>query len=98
MNSEATRRSVEVKEWKLDYSLKKQPVIAVGKRRRANNKLKYARVLALHELNQLRVTVAYMFLHSRDSSSLILDKTYSRSIGIAVTEDHVLITDSDPIL
>ena len=43
----------EVREWELDYSLKKQPVLAVGKKGTANNELNWPRGLALDEPNQL---------------------------------------------
>ena len=43
----------EVKECKLDYSLKKQPVLAVGKGGSAENELYCPAGLALDEVNQL---------------------------------------------
>ena len=43
----------EVREWELDYSLKKQPVLAIGKSGTANNELNSPRGLALDEPNQL---------------------------------------------
>ena len=82
----------------VDYSLKKEPVIAVGKRGKANNELNAAG-LALDELNQLiyiadcsnsRVQVV-----SFDGNFLtrfgkgILKQPW----GIAVTEDNVFVTD-----
>ena len=42
----------EVKERKLDYSLKKQPVLAVGKRGSNDNELCHTTGLALDEVNQ----------------------------------------------
>ena len=42
-----------MKECKLDYSLKKQPVLAVGKEGSADNELNYPAGLALDEVNQL---------------------------------------------
>ena len=42
-----------MKECELDYSLKKQPVLAVGKRGRANDELYSPKGLALDEPNQL---------------------------------------------
>ena len=82
----------------VDYSLKKEPVIAVGKRGKADNELS-ATGLALDELNQLiyiadcvnsRVQVV-----SFDGNFLtrfgqgILKSPW----GIAVTEDNVFVTD-----
>ena len=82
----------------VDYSLKKEPVIAVGKKGKANNELNAAG-LALDELNQLiyiadcnnsRVQVV-----SFDGNFLtkfgqgILKSPW----GIAVTEDNVFVTD-----
>ena len=82
----------------VDYSLKKEPVIAVGKKGKADNELD-ATGLALDELNQLiyiadcdnsRVQVV-----SFDGNFL---KRFGKGIlkspfGIAVTEDNVFITD-----
>ena len=82
----------------VDYSLKKEPVIAVGKKGKADNELD-ATGLALDELNQLiyiadcdnsRVQVV-----SFDGNFL---KRFGKGIlkspfGIAVTEDNVFVTD-----
>ena len=91
----------EVTEWELDYSLKKQPVLAVGKKGKANNELYRPRGLALDEPNQLiyiadcynsRIQVVSfageflkMFGHG------ILQRPWC----IAVTEDNVFVTDFD---
>ena len=83
----------------VDYSLKKGPVIAVGKEGKADNELSAARGLALDELNQLiyiadcnnsRVQVV-----SFDGNFL---KRFGQGIlkspwGIAVTKDNVFVTD-----
>ena len=82
----------------VDYSLKKEPVIAVGKEGKADNEL-HAVGLALDELNQLiyiadcnnsRVQVV-----SFDGNFL---KRFGQGIlklpfGIAVTEENVFVTD-----
>ena len=90
----------EVREWELDYSLKQQPVLAVGKEGTANNGLDQPRGLALDEPNQLIyitdwgnkriqvVSFAGKFL-----------KRFGQGIlkypwGIAVTEDNVFVTDN----
>ena len=82
----------------VDYSLKKEPVIAVGKEGKANNELN-AVDLALDELNQLiyiadcnnsRVQVVSFegnFLKRFGQGIL------KRPFGIAVTEDNVFVTD-----
>ena len=51
----------EVKEWKLDYSLKKQPVLVVGKIRSGDNELDQAIGLALDEVNQ-RIYIAVLYI------------------------------------
>ena len=91
----------EVKEWELDYSLKKQPVLAVGKMGTAGNELNEPRGLALDEPNQLIyladtsnsriqvVSFAGKFLKRFGQG--ILKSPY----GIAVTEDNVFVTDCD---
>ena len=88
----------EVREWELDYSLKKQPVLAVGKRGTANNELYDPRGLALDEPNHLIyiadcytsriqvVSFAGKFLKRFGPG--ILESPY----GIAVTEDNVFVT------
>ena len=91
----------EVTEWELDYSLKKKPVLAVGKKGKANNELYHPRGLALDEPNQLIyiadccnsriqvVSFAGKFLKSFGHGIL------KEPRGIAVTEDHVFLTDQD---
>ena len=91
----------EVKECKLDYSLKKQPVLAVGKRGSNDNELCRATGLALDEVNQL-IYIADCYnkriqVVSFEGKFL---KRFGQDIlkepwGIAVTEDNVLVTDSD---
>ena len=89
----------KVTEWELDYSLKKKPVLAVGKKGKANNELDRPRDLALDEPNQLIyiadcensriqvVSFAGKFL--KRFGQEILRRPY----GIAVTEDNVFVTD-----
>ena len=91
----------EVTEWELDYSLKKKPVLAVGKEGKASNELYHPRGLALDEPNELIyiadwynsriqvVSFAGKFL--RRFGHGILKEPW----GIAVTEDNVFVTDSD---
>ena len=91
----------EVREWELDYSLKKQPVLAVRKEVTANNELNLPRGLALDEPNQLIyiadcgnkriqvVSFAGKFLKRFGQG--ILESPW----GIAVTEDNVFVTDID---
>ena len=88
-----------MREWELDYSLKKQPVLAVGKRGKAGNELHDPRGLALDEPNQLIyiadwgnrriqvVSFAGKFLKRFGQGILMLP------FGIAVTEDNVFVTD-----
>ena len=91
----------EVKECKLDYSLKKQPVLAVGKYGSNDNELNHATGLALDEVNQL-IYIADR-LNKRIqvvSSEGKFLKRFGQDIlnqpwGIAVTEDNVFVTDSD---
>ena len=82
----------------VDYSLKKEPVIAVGKKGKADNELN-AVGLALDELNQLiyiadcnnsRVQVV-----SFDGNFLTRfgQEILKGPFGIAVTEDNVFVTD-----
>ncbi|KAI6655464.1 hypothetical protein LOD99_11402 [Oopsacas minuta] len=97
--SKRARMSAEVEEWELDYSLKKQPVIAVGKEGRANNYRYEPKGLAIYEPNQLIyiadsgncriqiVTFEGNFVTNFGQDIL------RRPWGIAVTEDHVLVTD-----
>ena len=82
----------------VDYSLKKEPVIAVGQRGKANNELS-AVDLALDELNQL------IYIADWDNSRVQVvsfDGNFlkrfgqgilKRPFGIAVTEDNVFVTD-----
>ena len=91
----------EVTECELDYSLKKQPVLVVGKKGKANNELYRPRGLALDEPNQLIyiadcynsriqvVSFAGEFLKMFGHGIL------QRPCGIAVSEDNVFVTDSD---
>ena len=91
----------EVKECKLDYSLKKQPVLAVGQYGSNDNELFYATGLALDEVNQLiyiadwrneRIqVVSFEGKFLKRFGQDILNKPWS----IAVTEDNVFVTDSD---
>ena len=89
----------EVKEWELDYSFKKQPVLAVGKEGTANNELKYPRALALDEPNQL-IYIADCY-NSRIQVVSFAGKFLKRfglgillsPYGITVTEDSVFVTD-----
>ena len=91
----------EVKECKLDYSLKKQPVLAVGKIGSADNELKYPTGLALDEVNQLiYVTDCYNSRIQVVSYEEKFLKRFGQDIlkrpwGIAVTEDNVFVTDQD---
>ena len=89
----------EVTEWELDYSLKKKPVLAVGKEGKANNELDDPKGLALDEPNQL--------IYIADCSNSRIQvvsfagkflKRFGEGIlqspwGIAVTEDNVFVTD-----
>ena len=89
----------EIKEWNQDYSLKKRPVLAVGKEGRAKDELYLPRGLALDEPNQLIyvadcgnsraqvVSVNGKFL--RRFGQGILQSPW----GIAVSEDNVYVTD-----
>ena len=89
----------EVTEWELDYSLKKQPVLAVGKKGIANNELDRPRGLSLDEPNQL------IFIADMNNSRIQVVsfagkflKGFGHGIlkepsGIAVTEDNVFVTD-----
>ena len=90
----------EVKECKLDYSPKKQPVLAVGKRGSNDNELNCATGLSLDEVNQL------IYIADRDNNRIQVVsfegkflKRFGQDIlkepwGIAVAEDNVFVTDS----
>ena len=89
----------EVKECKLDYSLKKQPVLTVGKEGRADSELNYAAGLALDEVNQL-IYIADTFNRRIQVVSFKgkFLKRFGQDIlkrpwGIAVTADNVFVTD-----
>ena len=90
----------EVTKWELDYSLKKKPVLAVGKEGKANDELDRPRGLALDEPNQL-IYIADMS-NSRRIQVVSFDGKFLKSFGqgilkvpwgIAVTEDNVFVTD-----
>ena len=89
----------DVTEWELDYFFKKQPVLAVGKRGKANNELDLPKGLALDEPNQL------IYIADCDNSRIQVVsfagkflKRFGQGIlqlpwGIAVTEDNVFVSD-----
>ena len=91
----------DVTKWELDYSLKKKPVLAVGKEGKANSELYQPSGLALDEPNQLIyiadcgnsriqvVSFAGKFLKRFGQGILKLP------CGIAVTEDNVFVADWD---
>ena len=89
----------KVTEWELEYSLKKKPVLAVGKEGKANNELNEPRGLALDEPNQL-IYIADCW-NSRIQVVSFAGKFLKRfghgilrePWGIAVTEDNVFVTD-----
>ena len=91
----------EVNECKLDYSLKKHPVLAVGKEGRDDNELFYAAGLALDEVNQLIYIADYynkrIQIVSFEGKFLMRfgQDVLEGPCGIAVTEDNVFITDYD---
>ena len=88
-----------MKECKLNYSLKKRPILAVGKEGKANNELHWPKGLAFDEPNQLiyiadwgnkRIQVVSMtgnFLKRFGQG--ILESPW----GIAVIKDNVFVTD-----
>ena len=84
----------------VDYSLKKEPVIAVGKKGKADNELN-ATGLALDELNQLIYIADWdnsrVHVVSFDGNFLTRfgQVILKRPFGIAVTEDNVFVTDYD---
>ena len=89
----------EVKECKLDYSLRKQSVLAVGKRGSNVNELDYAAGLALDKVNQL------IYIADCDNKRIQVVsfegkflKKFGQDIlkepwGIDVLEDNVFVTD-----
>ena len=91
----------EVTEWELDYSLKKKPVLAVGKEGKANNELDQPIGLALDEPNQLiYIADCYNSRIQVVSFAGKFLKRFGQGIlkqphGIAVTEDNVFVTDRD---
>ncbi|KAI6659245.1 PEP-CTERM domain protein [Oopsacas minuta] len=99
--SKNARTSAGMKEWKLDYSLKKQPVITVGKKGIANNELCGPRGLAIYEPNQLiyiadsgNCRIQVVTFEGNFVTNFGQDILKS-SWGIALIEDHVLVTDID---
>ena len=91
----------EVKECKLDYSLKKQSVLAVGKKGSADNELDRAAGLALDEVNQL---IYIADRHNKRIQIVSFEGKFLKRFGqdilkfpwsIAVTEDNVFVTDWD---
>ena len=84
----------------VDYSQKKEPIMAVGKKGTANNELS-ARGLAIDELNQL-IYIADYFNSRIQVMSFAGNflKRFGQGIlklpwGIAVTEENVFVTDYD---
>ena len=88
-----------MREWELDYSLKKQPALAAGKRGRANDELYWPRGITLDEPNQLIYIADW--LNSRIQVVSFTGKFLKRfgqgilksPWGIAMTEDNVFVTD-----
>ena len=90
----------EVKECKLDYSLKKQPVLAAGMLGSNDNELCRAADLALDEVNQL----IYIADWSNKRIQVVSSegkflRRFGQDIlkepwGISVMEDNVLVTDT----
>ena len=84
----------------VDYSQKKEPIMAVGKRGKGNNELD-ATGLVIDELNQL----IYIADHSNSRIQVVsftgnFLKRFGQGIlklpfGIAVTEENVFVTDHD---
>ena len=91
----------EMTEWELDYSLKKKPVLAVGKEGKAYNELNQPRGLTLDEPNQLiYISDCYNSRIQVVSFAGKFLKRFGQGIlyrpwGIAVTEDNVFVTDQD---
>ena len=91
----------KVKECKLDYSLKKQPVLAVGKRGSRDNELSRPAGLALDEVNQLiyiadcdNRLIQVVSFEGKFLKRFGQDRL-KRPWGIAVTADNVFVTDCD---
>ena len=89
----------EVRECEMDYSLKKQPVIAVGKRGKASNELDDCAGLALDESSQLiyvadcanrRIQVVSM---SEEFLKRFGQDTFKRPYGVAVKDENIFVTD-----
>ena len=89
----------EMKECKLDYSLKKLPVLAVGKEGKANGELFGPKSLVFDEPDQLMYIAEWV--NKRIQVVSITGKFLKRfgqgilrvPYGIAVTEDNVFVTD-----
>ena len=89
----------EVRESELDYSLKKQPVLSVGRKGKANNELDNPKGLALDETNQL------IYIADCDNGRIQVVsfagkflKRFGQGVlkwpwGISVGQDHVFVTD-----
>ena len=93
----------EVKKCKLDYSLKKQPVLAVGKEGRADSELDFPVGLALDEVNQF-IYIADRYDHNSRIQVVSFEEKFLKRFGpdilkepwgIAVTADNVFVTDCD---
>ena len=89
----------EVRECEMDYSLKKQPVIAVGQRGKGNNELDDCGGLALDESSQLiyvadcanrRIQVVSM---SEEFLNRFGQDTFQRPFGVAVKDENIFVTD-----
>ncbi|KAI6646269.1 NHL repeat protein [Oopsacas minuta] len=99
-NAKATHKSAEFKKMVLSYPLKKQPIIAVGRRRIAGNELYGAKGLAIYEPNQL----IYIVNSGHCSIQIVTfegnfvtsfgQEVLKKPWGIAVTEDNIFITDN----
>ena len=89
----------EVRECEMDYSLEKQPVIAVGQRGKGNNELDDCGGLALDESSQLiyvadcanrRIQVVSM---SEEFLNRFGQDTFQRPFGVAVKDENIFVTD-----
>ena len=89
----------EMKECKLDYSLKKRPLLAIGKEGIANEELSWPRGITFDEPHQLIYIVDSGSKHIQVMSMTgKFFKSFGQGIlrvpwGIAVTEDNVFVTD-----